>query len=369
LTATANGFESTRSQPLAVSVSSVAMLGDGAATLNPPSDPGAAASAAVCFDAASRECYGARFLGTVNGGVTALAAAGDLVLIVEGDSHIRIAAHGVLLHEPALTLEAGTRITGLAISRDFDLSRLLFVAWTEPSLAGGETLNITRYRELGGTLGEAATIVTGLPLTPGRAAPIALDDQGLIYVALPEASATAGAAGTTAWNNSILRFDADGRVPSANPTSSPVIAHGYAHPTSLVWQSAGGELWLSGSDPRWPSPLSTLRIDFDHPEWPWVPSPVDVNRAGLAETPPLLAAPAGSSPADLQQIWLLQGDGVARRATRTPGHGAVRFEAARLDRLGPVVALSKGLGRDLLLAAKSSETSEIWRLTPQSSTP
>jgi hypothetical protein len=117
--------------------------------------------------------------------VTALAAAGELIFVVEGNARIRVIADDVLRDEPSLALDAGARVTGIAVPPDFGQTRTVFIAWTQPSRSGGETLNITRYRELLGTLGEGATIVTGLPVSSGLAAPIAIDDQGLIYVALP----------------------------------------------------------------------------------------------------------------------------------------------------------------------------------------
>jgi glucose/arabinose dehydrogenase len=365
-----NGFESSRSEPLAVSVSSLALLGDASLPAPTPSDANDSTSGPICVNRVSGECYDRRLLGSVAERVTGIAAAGDLIFIVEGESRVRVVANDVLLEEPSLTLDAGARITGVAIPPDFDRTRTVFLAWTEPLASGGETLNITRYRELLGTLGEAATIVTGLPVAAGHGAPIALDDQGLIYVALPESEPASGSS-AAAWSRSILRFDSEGNVPAANPTSSPVIAHGYAMPVSLEWNSGARELWLSGNDPRWPSQVSVLRVDVDRrAAWPAVPSPVSSQAAAsrVAVTPPLLAINASPALASMQQIWAVQENGVAQRILRSSGRGVLRIDGLTIDQLGDVVAISRAPANDLVLATQTRDLrSLVWRLVRQGS--
>jgi hypothetical protein len=147
-----------------------------------------------------------------------------------------------------------------------------------------------------------------------------------------------------------------------------VIAHGYANPASLVWNTGTGELWLTGNDPRLPSPVSVLRVDVDRRAvWPRVPSPVNVATvssrfASLAA--PVLAATPSSVATNMQQVWMVREDGVAQRIMRSSGRGALRLDGATIDQLGPLVALSQGPGDDLLLATQApGREALVWRLT------
>jgi glucose/arabinose dehydrogenase len=367
ISAAINGFESGRSQALIVSVNSLAMSGARSATIvTPPSEAGTpASSGTICLEMRSRECYQNQPLASVEADITGLTTAGDRVFVIESRSRVRVFQNDVLVEEPALTLDGAARITGLAPSPDFERSHVVFVAWSEPTRDGAETLNITRYRELRGILGEGATIVAGLPSSPDLAAPIAVDDQGLVYVALGDSST--GSAPTPAWSNSIVRFAADGSVPRTNPTASPVIARGYARPTGLVWNGETRELWLSGDDRGLPSPVSTLRIDFDSGRgWPWLPAPVDATHLGLPLKDAPLSVAVTAPGAGSQQVWLRLGNGIVQRAAHVSGQKILRFDATGLDRLGQVVAISQGSARELVLATESVSggQSTIWRLTP-----
>jgi hypothetical protein len=369
LTASADGIESERSSPLSVTVASLALTGTTTApreTKDAPSDAGI-----MCLDAASRDCYDGRRLASVPGHVSALLTAGDRIFLVERDARIRVIANDALEPAPALTLDEGTRITGLAIPPDFERSHAVFVAWSEPSVRSGEILNVTRYRELLGTLGEGVTIVTGLPLPPGAAAPIAMDDGGLLYAALPSASAPPGAPDSGASNGVLMRLAPDGSVPGTNPRSSPLVAYGYARPSSLTFDAMAGGLWLSGADPRWPSPVSTLSVDVDERrDWPWVPSPADLRTpADVSPDGPLLSITTGTGPIRSRNVWLIAAPGVVEGAIVVQGRILVRFDPLGLDRIGRVVAVVQGPGQDLLVvtrATSSDSDSTIWRFVRRS---
>jgi hypothetical protein len=136
---------------------------------------------------------------------------------------------------------------GLAVDVSFLSSRSVFVAWTSDS-ADGVTLNVTRYRELDNVLAEGATIVTGLPFQDGLRAPLAVDGDGLLYVAVPS---------TTSTPASILRFTRDGFTPRSNPAISPRIADGFARPSDLAIDPATKRIWMSGEDPGRPYSVAT----------------------------------------------------------------------------------------------------------------
>jgi len=364
LTASVNGFESPRSQALTVTAASVALQDSGTTSRTAVMGVAPAALATLCLGAGSRECHVSRLLASGLGVVTSVVTTETGLFFVEGGRHVRVMTGDALAVSPALTVDEGTRITALAVSPDYTRSRAVFVAWSEPSRDGGETLNVTRYREVAGIFGEGATIVTGLPLPLGGAAPIAIDDRGLVYVALPAMRGPDDKPDVAALSQMILRFDSDGSVPATNPQASPVIAYGYASPSSIVWDAVARRLWLSGTDPRW-GPVSTLEIEgYDRADWPWLPSPaVPASQASSAVS--ALALTAASSSDRSRHVWLLQEAGDPQRAAVDPNHGLLRFNPVEVEMLGQVRGVAAGTRGSLLVVSQSGAGgSELWRLIP-----
>jgi glucose/sorbosone dehydrogenase len=187
------------------------------------------------------------------------------LLFVEGATKVRVVANQTLVREPALVAPTSSRIVGMAVDADFTASHLVYVASTDQTTGKGVTLNITRYREVTNTLGEAATIVTALPFAADAMAPLAVDASGLLYAAMPS---------TTDADDSgaLLRFTRDGRVPSENANASPIIAFGYSRPTGLAIDSAKRRIWVSGNTARWTHGVSTFSLTSDAgTAWPRLP--------------------------------------------------------------------------------------------------
>ena len=114
-----------------------------------------------------------------------------------------------LVPTPALTLpDPDSRLLSIAIDGSSSDRASVFVAWSEVTADGRTRLNVTRYREVAGTLGEGAAIITGLHFAQGASAPIAVDGRGLLYVAVP--------APATDDHGMVLRFTRDGFVPEIN---------------------------------------------------------------------------------------------------------------------------------------------------------
>jgi len=365
VSASVNGFESSRSAPLMVTVASVAVQDSTATSGATVIGVAPAPLGTVCFEAGSRECYASHRIAADLEGVTSLVATRSGLFFVERGRRVRVMTGDTLESTPALTLDDGARITALAVPPDFERSRAVFVAWSERSRSGGETLSVTRYREVAGIFGEGATIVTGLPLPPGGAAPIAIDDRGLVYLALPAMKVPDDTPDVAALSHMILRFGSDGSVPATNPQASPVIAHGYANPSSLVWDADARRLWLSGTDPRW-GVVSRLDVEKDdRVDWPWLPSPVVTASQASPEVRALaLTAPSGSDQS--RHVWLLQDGQGPQRAALVPDRGPLRFSVAQMEALGQVVGVAAGM-RGSLLVVSQSETggvSDLWRLIP-----
>jgi hypothetical protein len=183
------------------------------------------------------------------------------LLFIEGGRQVRVIENGRLLPEPALTVPAEATLAGLAVDRAFDQTRFVFVAWAEVNNNGEHRLNITRYRELVGTLGEGARIVTHLPFRPEARAPLAVDDASFLYVAVPSQQELFRSTGQAALpTGSVLRFTRDG-LSAGSSRASPLIAYGYPRPTSLVVDAANGDLWLAGMEADQSAQFSRVDID------------------------------------------------------------------------------------------------------------
>jgi hypothetical protein len=248
------GVESERSAPLSVTVAAAATteLGLTPVSDDAQSNPDQSTAATVCLaDTASETCYGRRIVASDLQHVSLLTALPDgRALFVDGDGQLRIIANETVVSEAALRLEDSTsRIVGVAVDWDFATSRSIFVAWTSESPRGVE-LSITRYRELQNTLGEGATIVADLPFQGGASAPLAVDVNGLLYVALPASSS--GQSGV------ILRYTRDGYVPRSNSSSTPTIGTGFAQPVDLAVDARTSRVWMSGDDPARPYSVATF---------------------------------------------------------------------------------------------------------------
>jgi len=357
LTAAFGSSESPRSTPMAVSMASLAVVTPSSPDGDAPQDS-TSQQGLACVSALPEECYATRVIAAGLGTVTSLVATRDRVFILEGPDRIRVVVKNTLAAEPALVADPGRRLVDIAAPPDFERTRTLYVAWSEPSRNGGEMLQISRYRDVLGSLGEGATIVAGLPLPADGFAPIAIDDRGMIYVALP-----ASAAGTDAavgdLSHFVLRFNADGTLPPDNPAPSPVIAHGYGRPSALIWNQGSNALWLSGSDDRPRLPISTLRTE-NATSWPLDPVPFSTAPQELLEASSLTVTQAALGP----QLWVVE-DGVLHRARLIPGR-TLPLDAIVFGGAQAVGRITAGVDGSLVVATKppTGQSTEVLRLTP-----
>jgi hypothetical protein len=369
LTAVANGVESSRSAVFAVLVARALMPSDDVEDRS--SGSGSVRTlGVVCLDVAQVDCYDTRLIAGGLAPVTsAVAASATRLFFIEGDSSVRVAEGERLVERPALRLETnGARLISLALPPDFELTRHVYVAWSEPSSSGLHELNITRYREVQGSLGEGATIVTGLPVSVDAFAPMAFDDGGLLYVAVPGLEPSSLPRARTAFNSSVLRFQADGTVPRGNPTASPVIAQGYARPTALLWDGVEGQLWLAGQDARSSITVATLpaRI-LGRGAWPQSPLGVQLqgDRYAAARAPrlTLTADPVTAS----RSAWLVSAPGEIQRGLVQAGESILQLSAVELGLLRNVNLIVERGSSGLIVVSTgdqpSGRSSQIWELT------
>ena len=153
-------------------------------------------------------------------------------------------------------------------------------SWRGPNLPseGGLVLNVTRYLALGNSLGQGATIVSGLPFSDDSLAPLAVDGEGLLYVALPDNAVTNRTGAQEApFGGAVLRVDRDRLVPNANGRTSPVLSYGYAQPSGLAIDPTYGRVWLAGTSDPAQSLASVGLLSREGQSWPLRPVVVDTS--------------------------------------------------------------------------------------------
>jgi hypothetical protein len=275
LTAVRNGVESPRSPQLLVDVSATS------STLSTaPSAPETArliSGRVVCTASTSREeCYDVRPIATGLEDVAAMAPTPDgRVLVVDGSRVVRVIERNIFLPDPALVLpDVNARIVGLAIDPQFERSHTVFVAWSEPDRDGSFVVNITRFREVAGTLGEGAVIVSGLALPDRALAPLAIGADGSVYVALPGAPGDR-IAEREPFNGTLLRYERDGTTSRISLRASPVVSRGYTTPSGIALDAATGQIFFAGSvDDRLSAATLTLSPDHSTSAQPFaIPTP------------------------------------------------------------------------------------------------
>jgi len=279
LTSVLDGVESARSSRLFVTVVGGATPPAPSPPPPPrgilPSEQSGRENSTICSDEPRTNCYGVQVIASDLGAVTALTPLPDgRVMFIEAGRQIRIVGGASNSNAIALSTEGNRQLTGLAIDTQFEKSGSVFVAWSELA-RNGPVVNITRYREVGNTLGEGATIVTGVPITSVSPAPLAVDADGLVYLAVP-ANLNSSDSRVVGTAGAVMRFDRDGRVPSSNQSASPIVAAGYATPLALAIDRSTRTMWLTGRDDGAFGEVAVLGIPaLSRGVWPSQPSAVE----------------------------------------------------------------------------------------------
>jgi hypothetical protein len=214
---------------------------------------------ARCDTANVDDCAPVRFRAADLGAVSDIAAAGDgRLLLIENGRDVRVITATGLLQEAAISFPDGdTELSAIVVDPAFDRTGFVFLGVTQPLSSGSTEFRVVRYRAVQNTLGEGATVVSGLAFAGGNQPRFALDAAGKIYVAMPAANADRA----DLYAGRILRFNVDGSVPLENPRGSPVVADGYPIPRAMAWD--GDDLWIAGADRGFEH--STMRLSFDGP--------------------------------------------------------------------------------------------------------
>lgn len=337
ITAVWNGEQSSRSQPLTVMVlAQQTSLPESDLQRNPLAADGAASIASGLARVA--------WLSPMPDG---------RLLFVENERAVRVIANDELLTRPAYLIDrARDTIVGMAIDPAFERTRAVYLAWTEFQRDGSRALGVSRFRDVGDTLGQEATIVTGLPFPDAGLAPIDVDDDGLVYLALP-ALRGAGGRSEAAYNGFVLRFAADGSVPPTNPHTSPILATGFAEPSALAIDRAGRRVWMAGTHPSWKHTVAAFSIARNGAVWPELPEPALPE--GAMQPGFTASSLAITSLSAVPGTLSLVSAGVARRAAFASNGAVGSFETVRFSAPGAVSAFVDGHRGDSYAAVETTD--------------
>jgi hypothetical protein len=203
--------------------------------------------------ATSRPCYAVQPIADGLHLVTALNVAADgTFFIVEDGRHVRVIPRDRSESIATLRAAAGTRIVDVVPHPTFATTGHVLVGIAEQigasraSEASGRAsrhFTVVRYRWAADRMGDAAVVIASLPLEGDTDPRFTIDAAGRIYVAMPASDRR-----LDPYAGMILRFNADGTVPSDSRAASPVFAEGYRAPTSVAADDR--HLWLTAADPR-----------------------------------------------------------------------------------------------------------------------
>ena len=176
--------------------------------------------------------------------VDAAFASDGRLFIAERRGRIRTVVDGEIQSSDALQLVASNRdafppeILSVTIAPDFDRTHFVYVLQTARGGAGG-IVQLARYREVGGALGERAVLFeTKLPPDVETSAVVRFGPDGKLYAAL----------GGEGGNGRLLRLNAEGGVPRDQAGSGPEVATGIESARGLDWQPGAATMWIADDD-------------------------------------------------------------------------------------------------------------------------
>jgi hypothetical protein len=173
------------------------------------------------------------------------------VFFIEDGQRINVIASGVLQARPVLVSESPTvRFEQVHLDPAFLMTGLIYVGETETYATGERDFRVVQYRVLENRA-EQRTVVTTTRVASLGPASFAVSAGGHVYVSVPATGSPREPLGT------VLRFNTDGTVPGEQGGSA-VIAHGYATPTSTVFEEHAQRLWIAGTDDRSQSSATTI---------------------------------------------------------------------------------------------------------------
>lgn len=164
------------------------------------------------------------------------------LLVTKRQGTLVLLKSGIEIEIPGVQHIGEGGLLGAALHPDFAENNFIYLFQTTKIERGLEN-RIDRYTLRNQELVFDRTIVAGLPGARfhdgGR---IAFGPDGYLYVTLGDAGDEAAAQNKEYLAGSILRYTADGEVPTDNPFRNAVYSYGHRNPQGLAWDEAG-RLW------------------------------------------------------------------------------------------------------------------------------
>jgi hypothetical protein len=185
------------------------------------------------------DCYVVDEIARDRGEISALAVAPDgTIYAVENRRRVTVFRSGTAT--TAFDAEPGTTLHDLVLDPRFDVTGRVFVSLVRSLDSAKGAVEVLRLRDVGGRLGEPATIFAGVSLPLTADTTLAAGSDGLVYLALPTLLSR------HPYSATVLAFDQDGRVPDG--LRSIVIGRGFDRPVDMSWDPQTQSAWLIGSN-------------------------------------------------------------------------------------------------------------------------
>jgi glucose/arabinose dehydrogenase len=195
------------------------------------------------------------------------------LFVSERPGRVRIVRDGMLVPEPALTLsdvnaENEGGLLGLTLDPGFATNGWLYLVYTARRSGDTPVNRLVRYREVNGTLAEAAVLFDDIPAAGiHNGSRVRFGPDGRLYMTMGDANEASVAQDLAAVNGRIFRLNADGTTPRDNPRASPTYSYGHRNPQGIDWHPQTGDLWETEHGPTGNDELNRIQAGRNY-GWP-----------------------------------------------------------------------------------------------------